>query len=82
MTLIKKSLMVLTLAGAVAGCDSKDWAAAGYADGYATTVNTTCGFEATSVEGKYEKFNYARGYARGAQAAAVDVENRGCDSFK
>lgn len=66
----------------ITGCDKKDWEQAGYVDGYAATVNTTCGFRSTFVHGKYENPKYAKGYARGANAAAVDVQRRGCSAFK
>jgi hypothetical protein len=75
---LKQSLAVLILAGTVTGCDTKDWDATGYADGYATTVSANCGREAPLVDGRYDKFKYARGYARGAKSAAEDVQSKGC----
>lgn len=75
---IKKSLVIFILAVALAGCDSKDWDAIGYADGFATTVSASCGRKAPAVDGRYDKFQYARGYARGAKAAAQDVQSKGC----
>lgn len=82
MTRFKYTLSIFALAGAVAGCDSKDWDAAGYKDGYATTVSASCDLKAPLVDGKYDKFKYARGYARGAKAAAVDIQSKGCEAFK
>lgn len=77
-----KPILLLAAAILLNGCDSKDWEAAGYGDGYAATVNTTCGFRATLVHGKYDNPQYAKGYARGANAAAMDVQRRGCNSLK
>lgn len=79
---LEHALVVLILTGAGVGCDAKDWDASGYADGYASTVSASCGFEAPLVEGRYDKFKYARGYARGAKAAEVDLESKACESFK
>jgi hypothetical protein len=70
---------MLTLA---VGCDSKDWEAAGYQDGYAATVNTTCRIRATMVHGKFDDGDYARGYSQGAQAGALAVAQQGCDKLK
>lgn len=81
MTRFKQSLVLLSLVGALAGCDSKDWDAVGYADGFATTVSASCGHKAPAVDGRYDKFQYARGYARGAKAAAQDVESKGCTNI-
>jgi hypothetical protein len=50
------------------GCDSKDWEAAGYQDGYAATINTTCQFRTSLIHGKWDNEKYARGYARGSGA--------------
>ena len=79
---LKHAILILILTGAVAGCNAKDWDATGYADGYASTVSASCGFEAPLVEGLYDKFKYARGYARGAKAAEVALESKACESFK
>lgn len=75
------ALVVFILASAIAGCDSKDWDAVGYADGYATTVSASCQLEAPLVDGRYDKFQYARGYARGANTAADDIKRKGCASL-
>jgi hypothetical protein len=64
------------------GCDTKNWEDAGYGDGYAATVNTVCGFRSTLVHGKYDNADYAKGYARGANAGSADVQRRGCNAFK
>lgn len=77
-----KHALLLTLGLLLAGCDNKDWEQAGYSDGYAATVNTTCGFRATLVHGKYDNAQYAKGYARGANAGSADVQRRGCDALK
>ncbi len=81
MTRIKHTLLILILAGVVAGCDSKDWDTSGYADGYSTAVSASCRLEAPLVDGRYDKFQYARGYARGAKAAAADIESKGCPNL-
>lgn len=64
------------------GCDSKDWEAAGYQDGYAATVNTACKFRTTLVHGKFDDAKYAKGYSLGAQAGAAAVAQQGCDKLK
>lgn len=79
---LTKPLLLLATALLLSACDNKDWESAGYGDGYAATVNTTCGFRASLVHGKYDNAKYAKGYARGANAAAMDVQSRGCDAFK
>lgn len=79
---LTKPILLLTMMVVLAGCDNKDWEQAGYGDGYAATVNTTCGFRATLVHGKYDNPKYAKGYARGANAGAADVQRRGCDALK
>lgn len=73
----------LTLAGVLLlGCDSKDWEAAGYQDGYAATINTTCQFRASLIHGKWDNEKYARGYARGSGAGAAAVARDGCEKLK
>ena len=64
---------VSAIALIVGGCDSKDWEAAGYQDGYAATINTACNFRSTLVHGKFDNAQYAKGYSRGAQAGAAAV---------
>jgi hypothetical protein len=77
------SLFLLTaLLITLMGCDTKNWEDAGYGDGYAATVNTVCGFRSTLVHGKYDNADYAKGYARGANAGAADVKRRGCNALK
>lgn len=63
-------------------CDSKDWEAAGYGDGYAATINTTCNFRASLIYGKFDNKEYAKGYARGAQAGSLAVAQQGCKRFE
>jgi hypothetical protein len=75
-------LYLVTLLPLAAGCDSKDWEAAGYQDGYAATVNTVCRIRATMVHGKFDDADYARGYSRGAQAGALAVAQQTCDKLK
>ena len=77
-----KPILLMVLGLMLAGCDNKDWEQTGYGDGYAATVNTTCGFRSTLVYGRYDNPKYAKGYARGANAATVDVQRRGCGAFK
>lgn len=63
-------------------CDSRDWEAAGYQDGYASTINTTCKFRDTMIHGNFDDAAYARGYSRGAQAGALAVAQQGCERLK
>ena len=66
----------------IGGCESKDWEAAGYQDGYAATINTTCNFRASMIHGKFDNAEYAKGYSRGAQAGSITVARQGCESLK
>ena len=66
----------------LAACDSTDWEAAGYQDGYAATINTACNFRSTLVHGKFEDAEYAKGYSKGAQAGALAVAQQGCDRLR
>ena len=66
----------------LAGCDSKDWEAAGYQDGYAATINTTCQFRTSLIHGKWDDEKYARGYARGSGTGAAAVARDGCEKLK
>lgn len=75
-------LLFVCLLPFAAACDSKDWEAAGYQDGYAATINTACGFRATMVHGKFDDADYAKGYSRGAQAGALAMAQQGCDKLK
>lgn len=75
-------LLLVSLLPFAAACDSKDWEAAGYQDGYAATINTACGFRATVVHGKFDHAKYAKGYSRGAQAGALAIAQQGCDRLK
>lgn len=63
-------------------CDSKDWEAAGYQDGYAATINTVCKFRTTLVHGNYDNAAYAKGYSKGANAGALAVAQQGCDKLR
>lgn len=75
-------LLVVCLPFLAAACDSKDWQAAGYQDGYAATVNTTCKFRASLVHGKFDDAGYAKGYSLGSQAGAAAVAQQGCERLK
>jgi hypothetical protein len=78
-------LNCLLLAGLLplaAACDSKDWEAAGYQDGYAATINTACGFRASMIHGKFDDADYAKGYSRGSQAGASAMAQQGCEKLK
>ena len=55
----------------LAGCDNKDWEAAGYQDGYASTINTTCQFRSSLFHGKWDNEGYARGYAKNKTKATT-----------
>jgi hypothetical protein len=61
----------VVLLASIGGCESKDWEAAGYQDGYAATINTTCNFRTPILRGKFDNADYAKGYSRGAQAGSV-----------
>jgi hypothetical protein len=78
--------LLLPLSGCIIGllvaCDSKDWEAAGYQDGYAATINTTCKFRASLIHGDFDNSKYAAGYSKGAQAGAAAVAQQGCDKLK
>lgn len=73
---------VLCSGALLLGCDSKDWEAAGYQDGYAATINTTCQFRGSLIHGKWDNERYARGYARGSGAGAAAVARDGCEKLK
>lgn len=77
-----KRLLLLSALVSVSACDSKDWKASGYQDGYAATVNTTCKFRATAVHGKFDNAEYAKGYSEGSQAGARAVAGQGCERLK
>lgn len=64
------------------GCDSKDWESAGYQDGYAATINTTCKFRSSLVHGKWDNAAYAKGYSQGANAGSLAVAKQGCDKLR
>jgi len=73
------AILALTLIGA---CDSKDWESAGFQDGRAATINTTCKFRITLINGEWENAKYAKGYSRGANAGAAAVAAQGCDALR
>jgi hypothetical protein len=76
---ITLSILLLTL---LSGCESKDWEAAGYQDGRAATINTTCKIRATLIGGQWDNAAYARGYSQGANAGAAAVAAEGCDAWR
>ncbi len=78
MSLLIGAVTITTLVG----CDYKDWEAAGYQDGYAATINTTCKFRSTLIGGDWNNAEYSRGYSKGANAGALAVASRGCDSLR
>lgn len=63
-------------------CDSKDWEAAGYQDGYAATINTACKFRESLVHGKFDDAAYAKGYSRGARSGATAIATQGCERLR
>ena len=75
-------LALVSLLPIAAACDSKDWEAAGFQDGYAATINTACGFRASLIHGKFDDAKYARGYSRGAQAGSNAIAQQGCERLK
>jgi len=81
-----KIKLLLPLSGCILGllaaCDSKDWEAAGYQDGYAATINTTCKFRESLIHGNFDNSKYAAGYSKGAQAGAAAVTQQGCSKLK
>jgi hypothetical protein len=78
---IQITLFAMLLA-LLAGCESKDWEAAGFQDGRAATINTTCKFRTTLINGEWENAKYAKGYSRGANAGAAAVAAQGCDALR
>jgi hypothetical protein len=76
-----RTLSILSLM-LVSACDTKDWEAAGYQDGYAAIINTACKIRTTPVWGKYDTAAYAKGYSRGANAAAVEIHRLGCQGIR
>jgi hypothetical protein len=79
---MKDIAIVIVLFMALAGCDSKDWESAGYQDGYAATINTACRIRATRINGDFDKASYAKGYSRGANAAALEIGRLECDAIR
>ncbi len=75
-------LALLAFLASGTGCDSKDWQAAGYQDGYAATVNTACKFRTSLVHGKFDDPAYAKGYSLGSQAGAAAVAQQGCEKLR
>jgi uncharacterized lipoprotein YajG len=74
-----KTLLIAVACMFLAGCEeSKDWESAGYQDGYAATINTTCNIRTTLIHGKWDNAQYTRGYARGANDAAATIARQGC----
>jgi hypothetical protein len=65
-----------------AGCESKDWEAAGFQDGRAATINTTCKIRGMLIGGDWDNAAYARGYSQGANAGAALIAEKGCDGFR
>jgi hypothetical protein len=81
--MISKALALLALPlTLLMGCESKDWEAAGYQDGRAATINTTCKFRATLIGGQWDNAAYARGYSKGANVGAAAVAAQGCDALR
>lgn len=76
------SAFAITIMFMLVGCDTKDWEAAGYQDGYAATINTTCKFRGSLVHGKWDNAAYSKGYSLGANAGASAVAAQGCDRFR
>jgi hypothetical protein len=66
----------------IVACDSKDWESVGFQDGRAATINTTCKFRTTLINGEWENAKYSKGYSRGANAGAAAVAAQGCDALR
>lgn len=79
MTRLTLGICLLAL---LAACDSKDWQAAGYKDGYAATINTACKFRESLIHGKFDDAAYARGYSKGANAGALAIAQQGCEKLR
>ena len=77
-----KFVLPVVVFALIGGCESKDWEAAGFQDGRAATINTTCKFRATLIGGQFDNAKYARGYSRGASAGAAAVAAQGCDALR
>ena len=75
-------VLLVLLFSSLNACDSKDWEAAGYQDGYAVTINTACNIRGTLVSGNFEKPAYARGYSRGTNAASLEIGRRSCAAIR
>jgi hypothetical protein len=66
--LIKQMKALLVIAFSLlflVSCDSEDQYDVGYSDGHATGYNTTCNKGYTSIWGRFDDEDYARGYADG-----------------
>jgi hypothetical protein len=79
---VATSTFAITIMFMLVGCDTKDWEAAGYQDGYAATINTTCKFRTSLVHGKWDNVAYSKGYSLGANAGSAAVAAQGCDRFR
>jgi hypothetical protein len=77
-----QTIFLAFLLALLAGCESKDWEAAGFQDGRAATINTTCKFRTTFISGEWGNAKYAKGYSRGANAGAAAVAAQGCDALR
>jgi hypothetical protein len=79
---VSSGLVLSSLLLLLAGCESKDWEAAGFQDGRAATINTTCKIRGTLIGGDWDNAAYARGYSQGANAGAALIAEQGCDAFR
>jgi hypothetical protein len=79
---LQSLLLVSSIASVLSACDNKGAESNGYQDGYAATVNTTCNFRATMIDGNFDNGAYSKGYSKGAQAGALAVAQQGCDRLK
>jgi hypothetical protein len=80
--MVRRAIYIVPLIFSMVACDSKDWEAAGHQDGYASTINTACRIRGTAINGVFDNVTYARGYSRGANAAALEIGSLGCDAIR
>lgn len=73
--LTMKRALILGVLLLLAGCDNKDWGAAGYQDGYAVGYNTTCGYPGNLIHGRWDDSTYSSAYSSGMQAGISACNN-------
>jgi hypothetical protein len=79
---MRQMILIMPLLLATISCDSKDSESAGYQDGYAATINTSCNIRGTLIAGNFNQPAYARGYSKGSNAASLEIGRRGCAAIR